>query len=258
MTSRERISKTASIDEGIRLPSKIFVGANAQIRGRVLLGEELWIEPNVIVYGPVEIGVGSYIGPNSIIGFPDREELQDIISEKDIEQKLKKGKTTRIGNNVLIRSNCVIYSSVDVGDDVRFGHNVMVRENVKIGDGTLVGTNSVIDGNCRIGRKVSIQTGVYVSAYTTVEDSVFLGPRCVLINDRYLAQKEAQLIGPTIRRGSSIGANATIFPRVTVEEGAVVGAGAVVVDDVPPRTIVVGVPAKRLRDVPPDWRFQLK
>ncbi len=258
MTSWDRVSKTASIDERTRLPSKIFVGHYAQIHGRVLLGEGLWIEPNVIIYGPVEIGVGSYIGSNSIIGFPNREELEEIISESDMERKLKKGKITKIGKKVLVRSNCVIYSSVDVGDNVSFGHNVMVRENVKIGSGTLVGTNSVIDGNCRIGCKVSIQTGVYISAYTTIEDSVFLGPRCVLINDRYLAQKETKLIGPTIRRSSSIGANATIFPRVTVEEGAVVGAGAVVVDDVPPRTIVVGVPAKKMRDVPPDWKSQLK
>lgn len=258
LTSGQRISKTSSLDESIRLPSRIFVGANVQMRGRVLLSEELWIEPNVIVYGPAELGGESYIGSNSVIGFPDRNELQDIISGKNMEGKLKKGAIVRLGNKVLIRSNCVIYSGVDVGNGVCFGHNVMIRENVKIGDGSLVGTNSVIDGNCKIGHNVSIQTGVYVSTYTTIKDRVFLGPRCVLINDRYLAQKETQLIGPTIQQGASIGANAVILPGVTVGEGAIVGAGAVVVDNVPPTTIVVGVPAKKLRDVPPNWRIKLK
>ncbi|MFH0748389.1 MAG: DapH/DapD/GlmU-related protein [Candidatus Bathyarchaeota archaeon] len=256
MIRKKIVNKTAVIDAQTELPSRIFISANVHIFGKVTLNEDIYIEPNVILYGPVEIGTRSYIGPNSIIGFHSRDELQEILSQQN-NLKLSNKKITRIGKNSILRSNCVIYSDVEIGDNARLGHNVMVREDVTIGRSSLIGTDTVIDGSCKVGHNVSIQTGVYLSTHSTVEDLVFLDPRCVLINDRYLTQKKFKLIGPTICRGTSIGANATIFPGVTIGAGAIVGAGAVVIGDVPPRTIVVGIPAKRLKDVPSDWRIHL-
>jgi acetyltransferase-like isoleucine patch superfamily enzyme len=104
---------------------------------------------------------------------------------------------------------------------------------------------------------VSIQTGVYICTYSTVEDGVFLGPCCVLTNDKYVYQKPYKLLGPTVKRGASIGANALLFPGVTVGEGAVVGSQAMVNSDVPARTVVVGIPAKKIKDVPEDWHSAL-
>jgi acetyltransferase-like isoleucine patch superfamily enzyme len=80
----------------------------------------------------------------------------------------------------------------------------------------------------------------------------------VLINDKYLMQKKVELRGPTIKTGASVGANAVIFPDVTVGEGAVIGAGSVVMEDVPPKVISAGVPAKVMKEVPPDWQSLLK
>ena len=134
---------------------------------------------------------------------------------------------------------------------------MLVRENVTIGPRTKIGTNVVIDGSTRIGAKVSIQTGVYICTYSVVEDGVFLGPCCVFTNDKYVVQKPFKLIGPTVKKGASIGANALLFPGVTVGEGAVVGSQAMVNSDVPARTIFVGLPARKLRDVPDDWRSSL-
>jgi acetyltransferase-like isoleucine patch superfamily enzyme len=252
---KQRIDKTAHVDERIRLPDTLFIGANVQIYGSVLLGDGLRIEPNVVIYGPAEIGSGSYVGPNSIIGFPSRAQLRDRLLNGTNEYL--KHKPVRIGLKAIIRSNCVLYSNVTVGDKVRFGHNIMIREKVSVGDNSLIGTNVVIDGSCRIGRNVSIQTGAYISTFSTIEDRVFLGPRSILINDRYAMQKACVLVGPTVRQGASIGANATIFPGITVGEGAVVGAGAVVIDDVAPKSIVVGIPAEKVKNVPQDWRIQL-
>jgi len=150
-----------------------------------------------------------------------------------------------------------IYSQVTVGDDVSLGHNVLVREKVSIGDGSKLGTSVVVDGTTSIGSHVSIQTGVYICTYSTIEDCVFLGPCSVLTNDRYVTQKPFKLIGPTVKKGASIGANALLFPGVTVGEGAIVGAQAMVNVNVPPRTIFAGVPAKKIRDLPEDWRSSL-
>lgn len=151
-----------------------------------------------------------------------------------------------IGQNALIRSGSIIYSSVKIGNDFKTGHNVLVRENSEIGDNVLIGTNSVLDGNCRIGNNVSVQTDAYITAYTTIEDDVFIGPRVVTTNDKYMISG-VKLIGPKIKRGARIGANATILPGVVIGEGAIIGSGAVVTRDVPAQATVVGNPAKILQ-----------
>jgi acetyltransferase-like isoleucine patch superfamily enzyme len=168
-----------------------------------------------------------------------------------------KRRGTIIGKNCVLRSGTTVYSNVQIGNNVLFGHNSVIREAVSIGRGTKIGTNVVIDGTSRIGSDVSIQTGVYICTYSTVEDQVFLGPRCVFTNDKYVMQQPFKLIGPTVKRGASIGANALLFPGITIGEGAVVGSQAMVNSDVPPRTIFAGIPAKKLRSVPKGWRSAL-
>lgn len=148
-----------------------------------------------------------------------------------------------LGDNATVRAGTIIYDDVRIGDDFTTGHHALVREDTTIGDNVVVGTNTVIDGTTTIGDDVSLQTGVYVPTNTTIGSNVFVGPRAVLTNDPYPVRQKAELEGPTIEDGVSIGANATILPGVTIEEGAFVAAGAVVTDDVPPRTLAMGVPA---------------
>jgi acetyltransferase-like isoleucine patch superfamily enzyme len=148
-----------------------------------------------------------------------------------------------IGNNALIRSGSIIYSNVKIGNDFRTGHGILIREYSEIGDNVLIGTNTVIDGHCKLGNNISIQTDAYITAYTTIEDNVFIGPRVVTANDKYMLAG-AKLIGPTIKRGARIGANATILPGVIIGEEAIVGSGAIVTRDVPPGATVIGNPAR--------------
>ena len=171
--------------------------------------------------------------------------------------KVARKELTVIGENCIVRSGTTIYSNVTVGNNVSFGHNALVRENVTIGDRSKFGTNAVVDGGSSIGSRVSIQTGVYICTYSTIEDAVFLGPCCVLTNDRYMMQKPFKLIGPTVKKGASIGANALLFPGITVGAGAIVGSQALVNVDVPARTIFAGIPAKRIRRLDHDWRSSL-
>jgi len=255
ISPKARVDPTAHVDSEAQISGGCVIGPCVQVYGKTFFSRNVWVETNVIVYGPVEIGEESYIGSNSLIGFPSSDELEAIRARMDLRPKLKGNRLTKLGARVTIRSNCVIYSGLEIGNGVRFGHNVTVRENVNIGEETLIGTNSVVDGYCKIGRKVSIQTGVYMPKYSIIEDHVFLGPNCVLTNDLYMMQKEYKLKGPTIKSGASVGANATIFPAVTVGEGAVIGAGAVVRDDVAARTVVAGVPAKKIKNVPHNWHI---
>ena len=148
-----------------------------------------------------------------------------------------------IGDDATVRAGTIVYADTTIGDGFTTGHNALVREDTTIGDDVLVGTDTTIDGSTAIGSHVSLQTGVYVPTRTTIGDRVFVGPRAVLTNDPYPVRRKADLAGPTLDDGVSVGANATLLPGITVGEGAFVAAGAVVTEDVPAETLAVGVPA---------------
>lgn len=252
------LEPTASVDSRAEIAEKCFVGPGARLIGYVKADKFVRIDSNVVVYGPAEIGESTYIGPNCILGHPTRKELSKILESGSVDSKAVEGKILKVGRGCRIRAGCIIYSDVTVGDDVEFGHNVLVRENVRIGGNSRIGTNVVIDGSCKIGRGVSMQTGVYLCAYSNVEDYVFLGPYCVFTNDKYVMQKKVKLVGPTVKRGAGVGANATLMAGITVGEGAVVGAGSVVTKNVSRRSICFGVPARRRKKIPETWRPILK
>jgi len=149
-----------------------------------------------------------------------------------------------LGDGSIVRSGTIIYDDVVAGESLVTGHHALIRENTTLGDDVLVGTQVVIDGDTVVGSNVSMQTGVYVPLNTEIGDSVFLGPNATLLNDPYPVRTDAELVGPTLEDGVSIGANATIQPGVTVGKGSFVGSGAVVTEDVPPETLAVGVPAR--------------
>lgn len=211
------------------------------------MGDRVIVGPHTIINGPSEIGDGTNIGPHCSLGYPSRRVLKGGSPEP-----------LRIGRGCVIRSGSVLYEGVSIGEGVEFGHYVLVRERVEIGGGSLIGTNVVIDGNCKIGSGVSIQTGAYICANSIIGDFVFLGPYCVLTNDKYVAQREVELKGPIIESGASIGANSVIMAGVRIGEGAIIGAQALVNRDVPKRTICFGVPAKGIREVPEGWRPLLR
>jgi len=252
------LEPTAFVDARAQIGEKCFIGPGSRLIGYVRADRSVRIDSNVVVYGPVEIGESTYIGPNCVLGHPTRHELLKILEKGNLESKSLEGKIVKVGRGCRIRAGCIIYSDATVGDGVEFGHNVLVRENVRIGDNSRIGTNVVIDGSCNIGKSVSIQTGAYLCTHSNVEDYVFLGPYCVFTNDKYLMQKKVKLVGPTVKRGASIGANATLMAGITVGEGAVVGAGSVVTSNVPRRSICYGAPARRRKKVPEKWHPILK
>lgn len=204
------------------------------------------------IYGNSVIGKTSYIGDNVIIGYPGKAEKEYLLN-----REFDKLAGAIIGEHCVIRANGIIYSNAKLGDRVQTGHHFLVREYSTVGNNSLVGTQVTIDDHCTIGNHVSIQTGVYIPTNTVIEDNVFLGPRCCLTNDKYMGRGEVKLLGCHIKRGTRIGANATILPGIVVGEDAVIGSGAVVTKDVPPCTVMVGNPAKSLGEVPQEHRLKI-
>ncbi len=234
--SSRRIDAAAHVENSSLLGANTRVSAGARLIGDVRAGEDSIIDSNAVIYGPVRLGNRSYVGPNCVIGFPDSAELDELMRADGVTGK----KSTVLGDDCIVRAGTSIYTNVKIANDVSFGHNVLVREGVTIGEHTKIGTNVVVDGKTNIGAHVSIQTGVYICTFSTVEDSVFLGPCCVFTNDKYVTQKPFKLIGPTVKKGASIGANALLFPAVTVGEGAVIGSQAMVNSNVPPEQSSLG------------------
>lgn len=141
----------------------------------------------------------------------------------------------------------VIDQPSSIGAGTRIWHFCHISENATLGENCNLGQNVMIGAGVRIGRNVKIQNNVSVYPGTTIEDDVFLGPSCVLTN---VSNPRSQIVRRTLyeatalRRGASVGANATIVCGVTLGRYCLIAAGAVVTRDVPDYTLVVGVPGR--------------
>ena len=158
---------------------------------------------------------------------------------------------TRIGDGAVIRSHTVIYAGNTIGRNFQTGNKVNIRESNRIGDNVSVGTLSVVEHHVEIGNDVRIHTQAFIPEFSVLEDGCWIGPNVVLTNAKYPLSPgvKESLAGPVIRKGAKIGANATLLPGVEIGENAIVGAGAVVVHDVPAGAVVVGNPARIINDV---------
>jgi acetyltransferase-like isoleucine patch superfamily enzyme len=151
-----------------------------------------------------------------------------------------------------------------IAPDVKLGQNVKIYAFVnlygcEIGDESRVGTFVEIQKGANIGRRVKVSSHSFICEGVTIEDEVFIGHGVMFINDKYprattsggQLQTEADwTCTPTlVKRGASIGSNATILCGVTVGENAIVGAGSVVTRDVPPGVVVAGNPARVIRNI---------
>ena len=131
------------------------------------------------------------------------------------------------------------------------GDQSFVRERARVGEGSVVGRGSAVDNDVLIGARVRIQTDVYLTAYSVVEDDVFVGPGAMTTNDSTMARHgdDYPIEGALLRRACRVGGAAVLTPGTEIGEEAFVAAGAVVVRDVPARAVVMGVPARVVREV---------
>jgi acetyltransferase-like isoleucine patch superfamily enzyme len=137
-------------------------------------------------------------------------------------------------------------------EDVGFGEDTIVREFVnlygcKIGKGCRIAAYVEIQRGVKIGDRCKIEAFAFIPTGVTIEDEVFIGPHACFTNDKVPKAVGDWEVTPTlVKKGASIGANATVVCGVTIGENALVAAGAVVTKDVPANAIVGGVPAKRI------------
>lgn len=141
--------------------------------------------------------------------------------------------------------------SKNIGEDTKVWQFCVILSNAIIGNNCNINAQVLIENDVIIGDNVTVKSGVQIWDGTRVEDNVFIGPNATFTNDLLPRSKEhpEAFSGITVKKGASIGANATILPGVTIGERAMIGAGAVVTKDVPDYTIVVGNPAQVIRTI---------
>ncbi len=183
------------------------------------------------------------------------------LQPSDLAPGLLLGAGVEIGPDVLIGGHVIIHAGVEIGAGARIGDHAQIRDGAKIGPGATIGSLSSVDPGVTVGERSSVQARCYLSAGTVIEDDVFVGPGVTLANDNTMDRHPAEfeLEGPLLRRACRVGAGVVVCPAIEIGEEAFVAAGAVVVADIAPRSVVMGVPGRSVREVPDEdllerWR----
>jgi UDP-2-acetamido-3-amino-2,3-dideoxy-glucuronate N-acetyltransferase len=148
-----------------------------------------------------------------------------------------------------VHESSYVDEGAKIGKGTKIWHFCHIMPGAEIGERSSRGQNVVVMPGTRIGNNVKIQNNVSIYERVFLEDDVFCGPSCVftnVLNPRSHVSRKSEYQETLVKRGASIGANATIVCGVTLGEYAFIGAGAVVTSDVPPYGLMVGVPARRV------------
>ena len=206
------------------------------------------IAPTAIVYPGTIVGDGCQILDYAVVG------KQPTLSPRSTTKR-EELQPAELGPGTVVSTAAIVFAGTTIGARVIVGDQACVRERVEVGDDVVIGRGSLIENDTTVGALTKIQADAYITAYSTLEDNVFIAPCVVTTNDNFMGRTERRhelVKGPTIRRGARVGGAAVLCPGVEIGEEAFVGAGAVVIKDVPPRVVVVGNPARILRDVAKD------
>jgi UDP-2-acetamido-3-amino-2,3-dideoxy-glucuronate N-acetyltransferase len=225
----------------------------------LLLGEDVQIADDVsfgagvVVHAETIIGAGCTIEDRALLGKRPRL-ARSSAAHGDVGR-------LQIADGATVCSGAVVFAGATLGEQAIVGDQSFVRERSSVGAGSVIGRGSVVDNDVTVGARVRVQSNVYLTAFTIVEDDVFVGPGVVTTNDDTMARHPpgAPLRGATLRRACRIGGGAVLTPGVEIGEEAFVAAGALVTSDVPARAVVMGAPARVVRDVPDEdllecWR----
>ena len=217
----------------------------AVVRSNVKLGDNVVIHPHVVIESGVSIDDGVEVFPGSVIGKRPR-------GAGSVARPIDYVERVTIGDDCAIGPNAVIYYDVEIGHNTLVGDGASLREQVRVGHHCIVSRYVTINYATIIGNRTKIMDLTHITGNCLIGDNVFIGVLVSTTNDNQLTWRkydEEEAKGPTILNDANIGSGATVLPAVVIGEGAFVGAGAVVTRDVSPYDLVMGVPAKVVRNL---------
>jgi len=240
------------IHPNARIGKDVKIGMFTVIHEDVEIGDGCVIGSNVVIHPGTKIGRFVRIDDGTVIGkMPMRSPRSAFkpgteVSSTDLAPAY-------IGDGCLIGAGTVIYRGCHIDFRVLIADLVTIRERTIIGEESIIGRGVAVENYCRIGKRCKIETNAYITAYSELEDDVFIAPGVVTSNDNFAGRGRERFKyfkGVTVKRGGRIGAQATILPGKIIEEEGFVGAGSVVTRDVKARKVYFGNPAREIRDVP--------
>ncbi len=205
------------------------------------------VHPTAVVHPGTVLGEGARVLEYAVVGKQPSLGASSTAKREPLPPAV-------IGDGTVVSTGAIVFAGSTVGANCVVGDQSCIRERVTLADGCILGRGSLIENDTTVGRGTRIQADAYITAYSTLEEDVFVAPCVVTTNDNFMGRTERRkelMRGPTIRRSARIGGGAILCPGIEVGEEAFVGAGAVVTRDVPPRMLVVGSPARVLREVDP-------
>ncbi len=235
------------ISERAAIGKLTTIGEQTIISDDVRIGEGCRIGHCVVIHPGVRIGNRVRIDDHTVVGKEPMRAARSIMKKQD------QLPPTQIGDNCILGTSVIIYTGCQIGKGVLVADMASVRENTSVGDFTIIGRGVTIENYCQIGSCCKLETGSYITAYSRLEDWVFIAPGVLTSNDNFAGRTEERFKhfkGVTVKRGGRVGVGAVVLPGKVIGEDALVAAGSVVTRDAPPKKIVLGAPAKPWRDVP--------
>jgi acetyltransferase-like isoleucine patch superfamily enzyme len=210
----------------------------------VTLPDDVELGGHVVIHAGTIVGAGARLQDGAVVGKPLALGARSTASRSDT-------RPARLGAGATICAGAVVVAGATIADGAVVGDQAQVRERAVLGAGSVVGRGSAVDNDVTIGERVRIQSNCYITAFSTIEDDVFVAPGVTLTNDDTMGRHgpDYELRGATLRRACRVGGGSVLVPGVEIGEEAFVAAGAVVTKDVAPRTVVMGVPARAVREV---------
>lgn len=236
------------VGEGSAIGAGCVFGNFIVIEDGATVGESCVIGNHVTICAGASIGAGTVVSDFAIVGKRPKLSPRSTAKGGPLPGVV-------VGEGCSIGSHTVIMAGTELGDGVIVGDNAGIRERCRIGASAVVGRSVTVENDTTIGARTKIQSGAYITAYVTLEDDVFIAPMVVTTNDNFMGRTEkrfALLKGCTVRRGARVGGGSHILPGVEIGAEAFVATGSVVTRDVPAKALVMGVPAKYVREVSED------
>lgn len=222
-----------------------MISENAKIYQGAIIEEGVIIHDFAVIYPNVIIKAGAEIFEHCVVGRPPKA---PGCTSRKLDTEFDK---TIIGENTILSPGCVVYADVIIGHNTLLGDYCSIREECRIGDFCLISRNVSINYNTVIGSRTKIMDNTHITGNVVIEEDVFISALVVTTNDNTMGREEystEHVVGPHIKKKTTIGAGANILPNVIIGENCVVGAGAVVTKSIPDNKLVMGIPARIIRD----------
>jgi UDP-2-acetamido-3-amino-2,3-dideoxy-glucuronate N-acetyltransferase len=211
----------------------------------VELGEDLELGAWVVIHSGTVVGDGCEVQDGAVLGKRPRLGPRSTAPRESLEP-------LRIGAGAVVCAGAVVYAGAELSEGAVVGDQAQLRERSRVGPASVIGRGCGVDNDVEIGARVRVQSNCYLAAHAVIEDDAFVAPGVVTTNDDSMGRRgpDQPMRGPRIGRAARVGAGAVLRPGISIGEEAFVAAGAVVVADVEPRAVVMGVPARAVREVP--------